>query len=216
MVKNRKNKISARGQLSNVPETFQIGSGVGLFSDGIRYYMQQLLDELNSESALQVNLRLNESETFELSPVFIDWVGTSQVLKALNQQNLLKDDPGRSRFGDGIPSKVYVEAIKAVGSNSIERDWRNPKTLKEKNANSKLLAPKAGAVYQKFIGIVACDKNHNECRVGTITVGFAEKPSGSNLENVERTLRRWASWKSKSDFCQYIETHLILGGPRLS
>ena len=76
MVKNRKNKISARGQLSNVPETFQIGSGVGLFSDGIRYYMQQLLDELNSESALQVNLRLNESETFELSPVFIDWVGT--------------------------------------------------------------------------------------------------------------------------------------------
>jgi hypothetical protein len=186
---------------------------------GIRHRLRGILKKFKDidKEVRQVNLRLNESGAVEKLPVFIDWVGDSEVM--IVRENDRHIDPGLHRFGDRIPSKVYVETIdKSVDRTGIpERNWLDPDTLKEKRPESQLLAPKWGATYQKFIGIIADQNNQRRC-VGTLTVGFSARPEGEKLKRVETEMRRLASWDhdDKSDLVRYIEETFILGGPFVS
>ena len=148
--------------------------------DGIREIMQRVLKEFRSLGAKQVNLRLNESNETEKRPVFIDWVAVPEIFERLARQS---DTPqtreqvsnvGLYRFGEGLRSRVYEDAVnKALAfQGTIDRDWHQD--LAEKKVESKLLVQKAGLMYQKFIGIIAEEAGSRRC-VGLLTVSFREE-----------------------------------------
>lgn len=181
---------------------------------GIRECLREILTSqiLTKSGVRQVNLRLNESDTTNKLPVFIDWVGVQDVIVLLTRNGQLSD-PGLYRFGDKIPSVVYNQTVDSALQNIPARDWTDPKTLSEKRPESKLLAPKVGATYQKFIGIIAGDRNNQRRCVGILTVGFSHEPNP--VQQVEDEMRRVASWPPnyKSRLVQSIEQNFIVGGP---
>ena len=194
--------------------------------DGIREIMQRVLKEFRFLGAKQVNLRLNESNETEKRPVFIDWVAVPEIFQRLAQQSDTAQtrqqvsNVGLYRFGEGLHSRVYEDAVdKALAlQGTIDRDWHQD--LAEKKVESKLLVQKAGLMYQKFIGIIAEQAGSRRC-VGLLTVSFERKPR--NLRDVDAKMKKWASWPKdrrskkcrKSRLVKYIEQNIALGGPAI-
>ncbi|HEY2991029.1 MAG TPA: twin-arginine translocation signal domain-containing protein [Candidatus Binatia bacterium] len=182
--------------------------------DNVRKHMAKFLEELKSAGVVQVNLRLNESQTEQKLPVFIDWVGTADTHSVLARQGFPQHNAkSRShRFGDSIRSVVYETAV-GDPPKIIDRDWCEPGVLKEKTAQSQLLAQRAGAMYQMFIGIVAEQDGRRRC-VGLLTAGFPKKLDPSKKKQVEDKMKEWAGWTStRKDLVNYLAGALTLGGP---
>jgi hypothetical protein len=179
--------------------------------DEIRKRMEMFRDDLKSFGVVQVNLRLNQSATDMNIPFFIDWVGTPETRSTLSGQGLTLAQSGH-RFGDPIRSAVYDEAVGPTPK-IIERDWCTPGKLKEKAAQSQLLAQRAGAMYQIFIGIKAAQDGQSRC-VGLLTAGFPQKIDASKKKQLEDKLKEWAGWtRTQKELVNYLVDNCSLGGP---
>lgn len=177
-----------------------------------------ILKEFRTHGARQVNLRLNESEQEQTRPVFIDWVALPSITARIARRSL-ESDIGKYRLGEGTPSKVYDEGVAFAGKKIIERDWKCNELLREKRVESKLAVQKAGLMYQRFIGIIGGDRGNWRC-VGLLTVSFEKRPKRADLDEVDKKMKRLASWPEKpksdpvkSDFVKYLEAVFVLGGP---
>src|SRR5258706_5457096 len=122
---------------------------------GIRSLTETVLEDLRRLGAKQLNLRLNESNSEEKRPVFIDWIAVKQISDRLAKKCRV-NDYGEYRLGDTIPSRVYEEALAGAGKRLVERNWKSDKLFKEKRVESRLMVQKAGLMYQKFIAIIGC------------------------------------------------------------
>jgi hypothetical protein len=181
----------------------------------IREIMEKCLGVLNKFKVMQVNLRLNKSGTEDKLPYFIDWVGVQKVLEILKRDER-ELDPGLLRFGDDTPSEVNKEALDGSPSTVINRDWT--KGMSEKRPQSRVLAQKAGVMYQKIIGIIAEEKNDKDesstkkrC-VGTFTAGFVKKPDDATEKQIDEDLKEIAT-SPASPLVIWIKANLVLGGP---
>jgi hypothetical protein len=187
---------------------------------GVRSITESVLEDLKPLGAKQVNLRLNKSGDPGKHPFFIDWVAVKTVTDKLIKRSGVKDY-GKYRFGDPIPSKVYEETLDKVRERLIvERDWNWNRLFREKRVESRLLVQKAGLMHQRLIGIIAEQRGTRRC-VGTLTVSFKSKPG--KPRDVNAKMKQWASWPKsvnskeclKSKLVEYIEEHVVLGGPRV-
>ena len=181
----------------------------------IREIMEKCLGVLNKFKVMQVNLRLNKSGTEDKLPYFIDWVGVQKVLEILKRDER-ELDPGLLRFGDDTPSEVNKEALDGSPNTVINRDWT--KGMSEKRPQSRVLAQKAGVMYQKIIGIIAEEKNDKDesntkkrC-VGTFTAGFLKKPDDVTEKQIDEDLKEIAT-SPVSPLVIWIKANLVLGGP---
>lgn len=188
--------------------------------ESLRKRTQDILDAFRPLGAKQINLRLNESEQEAYRPVFIDWIALPSVSAKLAKRSP-ESDIGKYRLGEATPSKVYDDGVKQIGKKIIERNWTCQNLLKEKRLESKLAVQKAGLMYQRFIGIIAGEKPSWR-RVGLLTVSFEKKPKRAHLVEVEKKMKKLASWPEnaksdpvKSEFVKYLEEVFILGGPLL-
>jgi len=182
----------------------------------IRKHMVKFLEDsdLKAAGVVQVNLRLNESGTEAKVPFFIDWVGTPATGSTLSKQGLPRAQSG-DRFGDPIRSAVYDEAVDSPPK-VTDRDWCEPGKLKEKAAQSQLLALRAGAMYQMFIGIKAEQDGQRRC-AGLLTAGFPKKLDANKKKQVEDKMKDWAGWTSTQKFLvEYIAKTFTIGGPKLT
>jgi hypothetical protein len=186
----------------------------------LRRRTQHILDDFRPLGAKQINLRLNESEQEANLPVFIDWIALPSVLAKIAKRSP-EPDIGKYRLGETTPSTVYSDGIKQAGKKIIERNWTCEQLLKEKRVESKLAVPKAGLMYQKFIGVIAGEKAAWRC-IGLLTISFERKPKKARLDEVEKKMKQLASWPEspksdpvKSEFVSYLEEVFILGGPLL-
>jgi hypothetical protein len=196
----------------------------------IRRLMTRIRDDmihvvgLARDRAMHVNLRLNETNITEPSPVFIDWCGNDAAIAILTKDHEL--DPGLFRFGDKIPAKLYEDALKgtvqSIQSRTLApdsvalRDWTQVRQLEEKRPDSKMLAQKVGVKYQFVIGIVAQDQTSKKLHcAGTLGVGLPDKP---NIDVVRTKMMSLAAWPlatstHERDLVTYIEQNFALGGP---
>jgi hypothetical protein len=197
----------------------------------IRRLMTRIRDDmvdvvgLAKDRAMHVNLRLNETNITEPSPVFIDWCGNDAAIAILTKDHEL--DPGLFRFGDKIPARLYEDAlrgtVRSIQSRSLThdslalRDWTQARQLEEKRPDSKMLAQKVGVKYQFVIGIVAQDQTSRKLHcAGTLGVGLPEKPN--DIDAVRRKMMSLAAWPlatstHERDLVTYIEQNFALGGP---
>ena len=183
----------------------------------IRKVTETILKEFEALGAKQVNWRLNESNTGDRKPVFIDWLATKDITSRLAEKSGVKDY-GEYRLGDPVPSRVYNEGLDRVGRDIVERDWECAQLLKEKRVESKLLVQKAGLMHQKFIGIIAEQEGTRRC-VGLLTISFENRPV--KFDDVDARMKQWASWPKdlksrehpKSMLVDFIEKSVVLGGP---
>jgi len=176
----------------------------------IRKHMELFLKELKPFGVIHVNLRLNQSAIDDRVPFFVDWVGTDDARSTLSNRGLPRAQSG-DRFGDPIRSAVYEEAVGPTPK-IIDRDWCEPGKLKEKTAHSQLLGPRAGAMYQMFIGIKAVEQGGGSRRcIGLLTAGF---PNAKNKKQVQPIMEQWAGWTStQKPLVDYIAKTFTLGGP---
>lgn len=201
---------------------FSIKSGIKVQQLGgrwkeIRKVTETILKEFEDLGAKQVNWRLNESNTVEKKPVFIDWLAAKEITNRLAAKSGVKDY-GEYRLGDSVPSRVYSDGLDGVGKNIVERDWDCTQLLNEKRVESRLLVQKAGLMHQKFIGIIAEQEGKRRC-AGLLTISFEIRPAKS--DDVNARMKQWASWpkdltsreRPKSMLVEFIERSLVLGGP---
>jgi hypothetical protein len=178
----------------------------------VREIMEENLTNLHkSFDVMQMNLRLNKSGTTERLPYFIDWVGIEEVLDILKHDET-ELDPGLYRFGDHTPSLINEQAVAGALKQVINKDWKAA-GLREKRPESKVLAQKAGVMYQKIIGILAMDEKKQRRCVGTLTAGFAGPPHDAG--KIDEELAKLAGWTypRASRLVDWIETNLVVGGP---
>ena len=182
--------------------------------------ISELLKQVRGATgADQAGMRLNESGAGETAIyVVIGWVEGPDLES--DRRNKNKPDPGLYRFGDRGTSEVYSAALTAGKLGHIEgRDWNTQLILKRHEAKSQ--AQKAGIMYQKFIGITIEEGNKHRC-VGTVTVGFKQKPNPATLSNVDQALKDHAQ-NQQSDLIQFLigkktafEVQLPAGGLEFS
>ena len=183
--------------------------------EGIRGLTEAVLNDFQVLGAKQVNWRLNESHNEDKRPVFMDWLALPRVSDRLAKRRTADGDLGKSRLGETTPSEVYDAGLDRAGKGLIERNWKFKQLLKEKRVESKLLVPKAGLMYQRFIGIIAEEEGGRRRRAGLLTVSFEKKPKKQKLDEVDKRMKEWASWPGnpKSKLVTFIEDHFQLGGP---
>jgi hypothetical protein len=179
----------------------------------IRTLTETVLEDFRRLGAKQLNLRLNESNSEEKRPVFIDWVAVKQISDRLAKRSGV-GDWGEFRLGDTIPSRVYEEALNGAGRRIIERNWKSGELFKEKRVESRLMVQKAGLMYQRFIAIIGGDGEQRRV-VGLLSVGFESKPK--KLDAIDAKMKEWASWPGfpKSPLVKFAEETFVVGGPFL-
>lgn len=178
----------------------------------IREIMEKCLGDLYKFRVMQVNLRLNKSGTEDKFPYFIDWVAVQAVLDILKRDER-ELDPGLLRFGDDTPSEVNREALDGAPNTIINRDWT--KGMAEKRPRSRVLAQKAGVMYQKIIGIIVEEENGSITKkrcVGTFTAGLVKKPDDLMEKQIDEELKEIAT-SPASPLVIWIKANLVLGGP---
>ena len=187
---------------------------------GIRDTTQKILNAFVNLGAGQVNWRLNESDTLDKRPVFIDWLATKPFSDKLAQQSGLPPDPprdwGKYRLGDGIISDVYREALDGIAVQKlVTRNWLQQSDMNNKTAESLKLMSKAGLNFQTFIGIKASQDGKTRL-AGVLTVSFERR---TRTSEVEKTMRQWAGWdqwsgpEKVSPLIAFITENFDLGGP---
>jgi len=180
---------------------------------GIRSLTQAVLEDFKRLGAKQLNLRLNESNSEEKRPVFIDWIAVKPIAERLARKSGV-GDYGEFRLGDTIPSRVYEEALSGAGRKIIERNWKSDVLFKEKRVESRLMVQKAGLMYQRFIAIVGGAGDQRRA-VGLLSLGFEKKPK--KLDAIDDKMKQWASWPGfpKSPLVKFAEENFTVGGPFL-
>lgn len=191
----------------------------------IRRYLLTILEQLTprpapsdltDKGALEVNMRLNDTDAGETSsPVFAGWVENDISVAQREQEN--DADPGLYRFGDENWSVIYDETLRAGRGVFKERDWH--RQFGEKTSGAKGTAKKRGVNYQKFIGIIVPDPTDNSptrsrC-VGTLVTGYSERPTGGTQAHIESIMRHWAV-NSDSPLVKYLQNNFRLSGPTFS
>lgn len=182
----------------------------------IRSLTARVLEDFRRLGAKQLNLRLNESNSEEKRPVFVDWVAVKPISDLLMQKSGIDVATwGEFRLGDTVPSRVYDEALLAAGRRVIERDWSEG-DFREKRVESKLMVQKAGLMYQRFIAIIGGDEGARRS-VGLISIAFPTKPNKKKINAIDAKMKEWASWPGfpKSELVRFAEEHFAVGGPFL-
>jgi hypothetical protein len=170
----------------------------------------------DDEKPKELHIRLNESgKPFPL-PIFAGWVESKDVKEKREEWN--HPHPGLHRFGHGVYSEIYGEAINYANNSDLKkhfryRNWEISELL-EKRADEKATDPKAGNLFQTCLAIVAQGR-----AVGTLVVGFKKQPP--LLDKAQEVLREWARGESAGSLkderkilLQFLD-RFELGGPRL-
>jgi len=166
---------------------------------------------LQTTGAKEAHLRLNDSDDDELAPYFVGWVEDSDLKSNREAKN--HPDPGLYRFGDPVLSSVYLQAYEMAKNAHqailFSKNWDGD--LHQKRLDEKALAPKAGVMHQKCMGIVL-KKDGVDRFVGTLNVGFAAPPSDSDNATIENVITQWAD-PATSTLVQWLDTQFTLFGP---
>jgi hypothetical protein len=204
----------------------------------IQKYLAEMFQDIEKETGRtglpqELHLRLNESEKPWPLPIFVGWheaAGAEERRIKFNQPH-----PALWRFGDDILSEVYAEAIHfadAEGEKAFQyRDWSVE--MGEKRAGERATDPKAGNLYQTCLALVidgetprvvqrvAGEATTFRRAVGTLVLGFREKPNGNLLNRSHQIMREWGLEKvDKADprrrkLIKWLKKEFDLGGPLL-
>jgi len=181
----------------------------------------------------ELHMRLNESEKPWPLPIFVGWYEAAGVAEKRMQFN--HPHPALWRFGDDVLSEVYAEAINFAdqeGDRAFQyRDWSIE--MGEKRAGERATDPKAGNLYQTCLAIVIDNERPRVVppgpgepaafrrAVGTLVLGFRQKPAGDVLNKAHQTMKEWAIEKvDKTDarrggLIKWLKKEFDLGGPLL-
>ena len=181
----------------------------------------------------ELHMRLNESEKPWPLPIFVGWHEASGVDNKRVQFN--HPHPALWRFGDDVLSEVYAEAINFAdeeGEKAFQyRDWNIE--MGEKRAGERATDPKAGNLYQTCLAIVIDNETPRVAprgngepatfrrAVGTLVLGFCQKPDGDLLSKAHQIMREWAlEGIDKADakrgrLIDWMKKEFDLGGPLL-
>ena len=175
----------------------------------------------------ELHMRLNESEKPWPLPIFVGWHEDSPD----NRIHYNHPHPALWRFGDDVLSEVYAEAINFAdeeeGDKAFQyRDWTIE--MGEKRAGERATDPKAGNNFQTCLAIVINDTPRvpeGEVQtfrraVGTLVLGFRQKPNGDVLTKAHQIMREWALEKvakidRRGGLIAWLKREFDLGGPLL-
>ncbi len=204
----------------------------------IQIYLADIFQDIENETGRtglpqELHMRLNESEKPWPLPIFVGWYEAAGVDAKRMQWN--QPHPALWRFGDDILSEVYAEAINFAdeeGDNAFQyRDWNIE--MSEKRAGERATDPKAGNLYQTCLAIVIDNEMPRVVQpvkgeadsfrraVGTLVLGFRQKPDGDVLNRAHQIMREWAIEKvDKTDarrrgLIEWLKKEFDLGGPLL-
>jgi len=172
----------------------------------IRQFLIKILDD---SGAAVVNMRLNETGTAQIAPVFVGWVENKKLARKRESSN--KPDTGLFRFADTIRSKEYTDTVLAKGS-IRERDWR--RQISEKDHDQKKVLPTSGVNYQKLIGIMVARSGVRRC-VGSLNLGFESRPRPQAARQAEKIMRYFAT-SPKSELIAFLKENFELGAVLVS
>jgi hypothetical protein len=184
----------------------------------------------------ELHMRLNESEKPWPLPVFVGWhEAAPEEIKVNRRMQFNHPHPALWRFGDDVLSEVYAEAINFADEEDDRafqyRDWGSE--MSEKRAGERATDPKAGNLYQTCLAIVidneaprvvAPGKGETATfrrAVGTLVLGFREKPGDDALNKAHQIMREWSLEKvAKADprrggLIAWLKKEFDLGGPLL-
>jgi hypothetical protein len=181
----------------------------------------------------ELHMRLNESEKPWPLPIFVGWYEAEGVEDRRMQFN--HPHPALWRFGDDVLSEVYAEAINFAdeeGDKAFQyRDWSTE--MAEKRAGERATDPKAGNLYQTCLAIVidnetprVIPRTDDESptfrrAVGTLVLGFRQRPDGDVLNNAHQVMREWAienvakTAAGRGGLIAWLKKEFDLGGPLL-
>jgi hypothetical protein len=205
----------------------------------IQKYLKNIFEDIENNAARrkdienkpqELHMRLNESEKPWPLPIFVGWHEAAGVAEQRIQFN--HPHPALWRFGDDVLSEVYAEAINfadAEGEQAFQyRDWSTE--MGEKRAGERATDPKAGNLYQTCLAIVIDnerprmgDTDGTTCQraVGTLVLGFRQKPDGDVLNTAHQIMREWAIEKvakteaRRGELIEWLKKEFDLGGPLL-
>lgn len=172
----------------------------------LREFLIKILDD---SGAAVVNMRLNETGTAQIAPVFVGWVESKKMAKKREISN--KPDTGLFRFADTIRSKEYTDTVLAKGS-IRERDWR--RQISEKDHDQKKVLPTSGVNYQKLIGIMVRQRGGRRC-VGSLNLGFESRPRPQAARQADKIMRYFAT-SPKSELIAFLKENFELGAVLVS
>jgi len=182
----------------------------------------------------ELHMRLNESEKPWPLPIFVGWHEDSPD----NRIDYNHPHPALWRFGDDVLSEVYAEAINFAdeeGDKAFQfRNWHDGQSeMLEKRAGERATDPKAGNNFQTCLAIVIDNETPRVVEpgkgeaatfrraVGTLVLGFRQKPGGDVLTKAHQIMREWALEKvAKTDpkrggLIAWLKQEFDLGGPLL-
>ncbi len=214
-----------------------IPGGIGLNDlTTIQKYLADIFQDIENEIgesdiAQELHMRLNESEKPWPLPIFVGWHEASDR----QRMHFNHPHPALWRFGDDVLSEVYAEAINfadEVGDAAFQyRDWNTE--MGEKRAGERATDPKAGNLYQTCLAIVIDNETPRVVppvegepatfrrAVGTLVLGFRQKPDGDLLNRAHQVMREWAiQGVPKTDpkrrgLIDWLTKEFDLGGPLL-
>lgn len=179
----------------------------------------------------ELHIRLNESEKPWPLPIFVGW---HEAPGAHNKRvEFNHPHPALWRFGDDVLSEVYAEALNFAdeeGEKAFQyRDWTCE--MGEKRAGERATDPKAGNLYQTCLAIVVDNEKPRSAKpdesatfrraVGTLVLGFCDKPEGGLLSKAHQIMREWAldgikkTDAKRGKFLEWMKGEFDLGGPLL-
>lgn len=171
----------------------------------IKGILKTVLEELSPWGARRVTSRLNRSDQNVAAPVWVGVVESDDIVVGRGTRSE-PHDIGRNNFRDEHKSTVYAQALAAKGQ-VIERSWDQDADRNEKDSSpgAKKFGPKANCNYQRFIAI----KMGGKC-VGTLTVGFDQKPGPALVNQIDGILGRWAQ-TDNSEYVKYLRDFSVNG-----
>lgn len=199
----------------------------------IQEYLAEMFEDIKQGTGQpklprELHLRLNESEKPWPLPIFVGW----HEADAKERVEYNHPHPALWRFGDYVLSEVYAEAINFAdeeGDRAFQfRNWT--REMSEKRAGERATDPKAGNLFQTCLAIViageeprvvTAGKDTFRRAVGTLVLGFKERPDGDILNKAHQIMREWAldgvaAKDSKgARFIAWLKENFDLGGPLL-
>jgi len=164
----------------------------------LRAILMRVLEEMSSrlkatraqeaEMPKEVHVRLNETGKNYPYPIFVGWVEDKKLAEKRTSKN--HPDPGLYRFGDDVLSNVYAEAFWSADQRNYFQDRNWEIQMDDKRPGEKATDPKSGNFYQTCLGIVV-DEGKRYRVVGTLVVGFPQKPRTRLIQGVHNVLRIW-------------------------
>ena len=205
----------------------------------IQKYLADILQDIEENTgrtgvSQELHMRLNESEKPWPLPIFVGWhEAAPEKIEHNRRMQFNHPHPALWRFGDDVLSEVYAEAINFAdeeGDRAFQyRDWE--KEMPEKRAGERATDPKAGNLFQTCLAIVIDNEKPRVTgkgeadafrrAVGTLVLGFREKPRGDMLSKAHQIMREWALEKvAKTDarragLVAWLKQEFDLGGPLL-